>query len=136
MAGIKYGGKGNTSEKDFLWEKSRMGTDVATPVVSNGKIYILGLNGTIWCIDILTGNELWQTVLPSGSGVFYSSPTLAGNKLYITSDEGVFFICEISSSGIKILDQMKFDDHFVATPVMVQERILLRGLMNLYCIGN
>ena len=136
MAGMKYNGSGNMTEKEFLWERSGIGTDVAAPVVSNGKVYILGLNGTIWCIDILTGKELWQMVLPGANGMFYSSPTLAGDKLYICSDEGAFYVCEISPMGIKILNQTKFDDNFVATPVLVQDRILLRGTKNLYCIGN
>ena len=136
MAGMKYGVSGNMAEKEFLWERSGIGTDVATPVVSNGKVYILGHNGTMWCIDILTGEELWQTVLPAGNGVFYSSPTLAGDKLYICSDEGAFYVCGISPTGIQILNQTKFDDNFVATAVLVQERILFRGTEYLYCIGN
>lgn len=136
MAGMKHAVSGNMNGEDFLWETSGIGTDVATPVVSNGKVYILGYNGTVWCIDILTGNELWQTALPRGNGVYYSSPTLAGDKLYICSDEGAFYVCEISSTGMQILNQTRFDDNFVATPVLVQERILLRGTKYLYCIGN
>lgn len=136
MAGMKFGGSGNMTGKEFLWETSGIGTDVATPVVSNGKVYIVGHNGTIWCIDILKGQELWQSKLLVGNGVFYSSPTLAGDKLYVCSDEGAFFVCEISPTGIQILNQTKFDDNIVATPVLVQERILLRGTKNLYCIGN
>jgi len=124
------------TEKEFLWKMSGLGTDVATPVVSNGKVYILGFNGTIWCIDILTGQELWKMVLPSGNGVYYSSPTLAGDKLYICSDEGAFYVLGISPAGIQILNQTKFEDNFVATPVLVRGRILLRGTKNLYCIGK
>jgi len=135
-AGMKINVSGELSEKDFLWVKNGIGTDVATPVVRDGKIYVLGFNGKLWCLDILTGNELWQASLPGGSGVFYSSPTLAGDNLYICSDEGTFYVCEISSSGIQILNQTKFDDNFVATPVLVQDRILLRGTRYLYSIGN
>ena len=134
MAGMKYGGSGNMTEKEFLWERSGFGTDVASPIVSKGKVYVLGLNGTMWCIDILTGEELWQRVSPFGNGMFYSTPTLAGDKLYLCSDEGDFYVCEISSTGIQILNQTKFDDNFVATPVLVRDRILLRGTKNLYCI--
>jgi outer membrane protein assembly factor BamB len=136
MAGMKISGNGDMTEKEFLWEKSGIGTDVASPVVSNGKVYILSFNGKISCLDILTGKELWQNQLPGGNGVFYSSPTLAGNKLYICSDEGEFYVCEVSPTGIQILNQTKFEDYFVATPVLVQDRILLRGTKNLYCIGN
>jgi outer membrane protein assembly factor BamB len=63
-AAMKTGGSGNMTEKEFLWQKTGIGTDVATPVVSNGKVYILSFNRIIWCLDVLTGNELWQTTLP------------------------------------------------------------------------
>ena len=136
IAAMKSGGSGNMTEKEFLWQKTDIGTDVATPVVSNGKVYILGFNGTIWCLDILTGEELWKSSLPSGKGVFYSSPVLAGDKLYICTDEGVFYVCEVSATGLQIRNQTKFDDYVVATPVLIWDRILLRGTKNLYCIGK
>jgi len=136
MAGMKINDRGNMTEKDFLWEKIGIGTDVATPVASNSKVYIVSYNGKILCLDILTGKEIWQTDLPGGKGVYYSSPTLAKNMLYICSDEGAFYVCEVSPTGIQIINQTKFEDNFVATPVLVQDRILLRGTKNLYCIGK
>ena len=136
MAAMKSGGKGNMTEKEFMWTKSGTGTDVATPVVSNGKVYILSFNGTVWCLDLLTGRELWKSELPGGNGVYYSSPTLAGEKLYMCSDQGAFYVCEVSTAGMKILNQTKFDDFIVATPVLINDKILLRGFKNLYCIGR
>jgi outer membrane protein assembly factor BamB len=136
IAAMKSGGSVNMTEKEFLWQKTDIGTDVATPVVSNGKVYILGFNGKIWCLDIVTGEELWQSSLPPGNGVFYSSPVLAGDKLYICSDEGVFYVCEISPKGLQVLNQTKFEDYVVATPVLIWDKILLRGTKNIYCIGK
>ena len=136
LRGVKIGGSGDITEEALLWEKSRIGTDVATPVASDGKVYIVSFNGKIWCLDIKSGKELWQTQLPGGNGMFYSSPTLAGNKLYICSEEGAFYVCEVTPTGMQILNQTKFEDYFVATPVLVNNNILLRGEKNLYCIGK
>ncbi len=135
-AAMKAGVSGVMSEKDFLWQKSDVGTDVATPVASDGVIYILGFNSVVWCLDIKTGNQLWETTLPGDGGVFYSSPTLAGNKLYICNDRGSVYVCEVSPEGITVLHQTKFDDSFVATPVLLRDRLLLRGTNYLYCIGK
>lgn len=136
LAGMKINGEGNMTENDFLWGKSGIGTDVATPVTSKGKVYMVNFSGKLWCLDILTGEELWQTKLPDVKGLFYSSPTLAGNMLYLCSDDGSFYICEISDNGIKVLTHTQFDDNFAASPVLVQDKILLRGTKNLYCIGK
>jgi outer membrane protein assembly factor BamB len=136
LAGVKLGGSGDITDTARLWEKRGVGTDVATPVAIDGKTYIVDFKGKLWCLDILTGKEIWQTEVPRGEGVFYSSPTLAGNKLYLVRDEGTFYVCEITGSGINVLNQMEFDDNFVATPVLVQNKILLRGEKYLYCFGK
>jgi len=136
LRGVKIGGSGDITEEARLWEKSGIGTDIATPVASNGKVYILSLEGKIWCLDIQTGKELWQAELPGGNGMFFSSPILAGNNLYICSEEGAFYVFEVTPTGIQILNQTKFEDNFVATPVLVNNKILLRGDKNLYCVGK
>ena len=136
LKGIKIGGSGDITEEALLWEKERVGTDVATPIVSNGKVYVVGFGGDIWCLDIETGQEYWEFRLPGVNGMFYSSPTLAGNRLYICSEKGSFFVCELKAEGIEILNQTIFEDFFVATPVLVNNRIYLRGEKYLYCIGK
>jgi outer membrane protein assembly factor BamB len=136
LAGMKTDATGTMTQEDFLWEKSGIGTDVATPVARGNSVYIVSFNGRVWCLDILTGEELWQSELPKVKGVFYSSPVLAGNKLYICNDEGAFYVCEISPTGIQVLNQTQFEDNIVATPVLVRDKILLRGTKNLYCIGE
>ncbi len=135
-AAMKTGGSGNMTENEFLWQKTGIGSDVATPVASEGKVYILGFNSVLWCLDIFTGNELWQSTLPGDGGVFYSSPTLAGDKLYICNDRGSVYVCEVSPTGITVLNHTSFDDNFVATPVLIRDRLLLRGTKSLYCIGK
>ncbi|MBT3243957.1 MAG: PQQ-like beta-propeller repeat protein [Bacteroidetes bacterium] len=136
LAGMKTKIEGDMTEKDFLWEKSGIGTDVATPIAIDGKVYILSFNGKLWCLDILTGEELWKSELPEVKGLFYSSPTLAGNMLYMCNDVGAFYVCEVSDSGIKVLTHTQFEDNFVASPVLVQNKLLLRGTKNLYCFGQ
>ncbi|MFO7575359.1 MAG: PQQ-binding-like beta-propeller repeat protein [Bacteroidales bacterium] len=135
-AAMRTGGSGTMSEKEFLWQKAGIGTDVPTPIVSNSVVYILGFNSTVWCLDLMTGDVLWETTLPDSEGVFYSSPTLAGDKLYICSDQGLVYVCQVSPEGMEVLNRTKFDDNFVATPVLLRDRILLRGTKNLYSIGK
>jgi outer membrane protein assembly factor BamB len=136
LAGVKIGGTGDITKSARLWEKKGTSTDVATPVVIDGKTYIVDFKGNVWCLDIQTGNEIWEDEIPRGKGVFYSSPTLAGKKLYLIREEGTLYVCEISSSGLTILNETDFDDYFVATPVLVQDKILLRGDKYIYCIGK
>jgi outer membrane protein assembly factor BamB len=135
-AAMKTGDSVGKTETDFMWQKTGIGSDVATPVAADGKLYVLGFNSVIWCLDILTGDQLWEATLPGDGGVFYSSPTLAGDKLYIANDRGAVYVCKVSPEGLEILNHTSFDDNFVATPVLLRDRLLLRGTKNLYCIGR
>jgi len=136
VAGVRLGGSGDVTATNRLWEKSGIGTDGATPVGSDGKTYILNFKGKVWCLDVLTGRELWKSDLPQGKGMFYSSPILSGDKLYFLREKGSIYVCLITPTGLDLINETQLDDTFVATPVLVQDKLLLRGEKNLYCIGQ
>lgn len=136
VAGVRVGGSGDVTAANRLWEKSGIGTDGATPAARDGRAYILNFQGKLWCLDILTGTELWKSDLPQGKGMFYSSPALAGDKLYFCREKGSVYVYQITPTGVQLLNETQFDDSFVASPVLIQDKILLRGEKNLYCIGR
>ncbi len=136
LAGVRIGGGGDITASARLWERRGLGSDGASPVAADGRAYLVSLKGHVWCLDILTGQEFWSTTLPSGKGSFYSSPVLAGDKLYFCREEGAVYVGQITPTGLRLLSETRFDDVFVASPVLVRERLLLRGEKRLYCIGR
>ena len=136
VAGVTIGGSGDITATARLWEKRGIGTDSATPLAFDGKAYIVSFKGKVWCLDLLTGNELWCVALPNGKGACYSSPVLSGDKLYFCREEGAFYVGQVSATGLRILNETRFDDTFVASPVLVRDRILLRGEKHIYCVGK
>ena len=136
VAGVRIGSNGDITATARLWEKRGMGTDGASPVAFNGKTCFVNFKGKMWCLDLETGNELWSTMLPKGKGVFYSSPVLAGDTLYLCREEGDVYVCRVKDDGLTVLNQTKFDDVFVASPVLLRNRLLLRGEKHLWCIGK
>ncbi len=135
-AAVRTGLTGNMDEEDFIWQISRVGSDVATPVITMGVAYILAFNGNLWGIDMESGEELWQTRLEGAVGTFYASPTMAGNKLYMVCDQGSFFVVEVSRESAEIVHQTKFEDNIVATPVLLRDRLIVRGTDYLYVFGE
>lgn len=135
VAGVRVGGRGDVTATARLWEKRGIGTDSATPVAVDGKAYLVNFKGRAWCLDLQTGRELWSTALPAGKGAFYSSPVLAGDALYLCREEGTVYVGRLSPEGLQIVNEARFADVFVATPVLVRDRLLLRGEKALYCIG-
>jgi outer membrane protein assembly factor BamB len=137
LAGVKLGGEGDVTEANRLWEKygGDVGSDVPTPVVADGKVYVLGDRGKVVCRDLKTGNELWSGDLPRSNDKFYASPVLAGDKLYCTREDGVVFVVGVGD-GFKLLSENNMGERIIATPAPVRNGLLIRGETHLFRIGG
>jgi outer membrane protein assembly factor BamB len=135
LAGIRMGGKGDVTKTHRLWTRSDTGCFVPSPAVSDGKVYILRDRGEVHCIDPKTGKSEWEDAFPRASSSYYGSPTIAGTKLYAPREDGVILIADIST-GFKYLGQYDMGERVIASPVPVNDRILIRGEKNLLCFGG
>ncbi len=136
LAGIRLGGSGDVTPTARIWEKQGIGTDASTPVIHDGKVYLVNYKGAMWCLDAATGEEHWRSRLPEGKGMIYSSPVIAGEHMYICRERGTVYVYKVSPDAAVLLSEAQFDDHFVATPVPIGGKLLLRGENNLYCIAG
>jgi outer membrane protein assembly factor BamB len=136
LAGVRVGGSGDVTATNRLWEKDGIGSDCPTPVTANGMVYHLSDRGTVTCLAIESGKVLWQHDLPKARGNFYSSPTLAGDRLYMIRENGTAYVCAVSDTGLKVLTQAELGDRVAATPVPIDGRLLVRGMANLVCFGK
>ena len=135
LAGIRMGGKGDVTETHRLWTRADTGCFVPSPAVSDGKVYILRDRGEVHCIDPKTGKSEWEDAFPRASSSYYGSPTIAGTKLYAPREDGVILIADIST-GFKYLGKYDMGERVIASPVPVNDRILIRGEKNLLCFGG
>jgi outer membrane protein assembly factor BamB len=137
LAGVRLGGKGDITASNRIWEKSGrgLGADVPTPVVANGRAYVLTDTGKIFCRDLKTGEELWSADLPRNRNKFYASPVLAGVTLYTAREDGMVFVGRVSDSGFKLLSENEMGEQLIATPVPVDGAVLIRGAEHLFRAG-
>lgn len=136
LGAVKLSGSGDVTQTHWLWRKKGIGSDVPTPITVNGKVIHLSDEGTVTCLNVRTGKELWSKSLPKARGRFYSSAVLAGNRLYALREAGAAYVCEVSTSGLKVLAQTDLGDRLAATPVPINGKLLIRGMANLYCFGK
>ncbi|MEW6103836.1 MAG: PQQ-binding-like beta-propeller repeat protein [bacterium] len=60
-----------------------------SPAIYNGKIYFTALNGYLHCVDLKTGNLVWDFLSPGGGrGTTYSSPTVFDGVVYYDDCNG------------------------------------------------
>ena len=135
MKGIRMGGTGDVTESNLLWTRTDTGCFVPSPAVAHGKVYVLRDRGEVHCIDPKTGKSHWEDAFPRASSSYYGSPTVAGNKLYAPREDGVILIADISK-GFKFLGEFDMGERVIASPVPVNDKILIRGEKNLLCFGG
>jgi outer membrane protein assembly factor BamB len=128
---FRAGGSGNITGKSELW-KNNLGADVPTPTTDGKYIYVLRDNGTLNCLEAVTGKVVYegQRIEP---GTYSSSPLLADGKIYCVSEEGTTTAVKAGPS-FQILGVSKLDNHTLASPVAVDNQIFIRTADYLYCI--
>jgi outer membrane protein assembly factor BamB len=102
-------------------------------VVHEGLIYAVNQNGTFSVLEAATGALLYSRNLGLG-GTFYPSPTLAGARLFVASDNGQVVVLA-PGREYKELSRFNFEP-FRSTPVFSGTRVFLRTLGGLVCLGK
>lgn len=138
IAGI--GLSDNTREKSWLWKRDEMGSDSSTPIAIDGKVIILKdsgpTRGRITCLDISSGETLWESTLPKSAKIFYASPVLANDILCIVREDGNIFTARVTDSGLADVKEYPLLESVIASPVIVNGKLLIRSDQNLYCFAN
>ena len=65
----------------------------------------------------------------------YASPVAAAGKIYIVGREGTTAVIKPGPT-LEVIAANKLDDHFDASPALVDREIYLRGYKNLYSISH
>jgi len=121
---------GGTAE--VLWEYDDYLPEIASPVASGKFVFIPTSVGDLVCLDILTGEPLWEQEFDDG---FSSSPILAGDRLYIADIEGFIHIIAVSAEFEEIAT-VEMGEPVYSTPAFAGNRIYIRTDYDLYCIGD
>ena len=89
-----------------------------------------GVNGAT---NPKSGETLWKGQLPKNRASYYSSPSIAEGKIYSAREDGTVFVAQIGG-GFKLLSENDMGERIIASPVPVNNRLLLRGEKHLFCI--
>lgn len=135
LTAIRLGGKGDVTGSHVAWTKDGLSTDVPTPAATDGKLYLATDRGTVACLDIRSGQELWLGKVAGGSVTISSSPVVVDGKIYVTSEAGTTYVLELRDE-FKLLAANELGEFTLATPVFTRNRILIRTFENLYSIGK
>ena len=135
LLAIRLGREGDLTGTDaILWQNQRGNSYTPSPVLADGKLYLLTDSGTLSCFDAKTGKPYYtQQRLPK-SYSFKSSPVAANGKLYLATEDGDVVVVKMGERFEVLATNTLADQMFVATPAVMDGAIYLRGQNTLFAI--
>lgn len=120
---------------EVVWKKES-GNEIPYPpsmLWHDGYLYSVSDSGLAACWDDRNGKEMWKERL---QGSYYSSPLLAGKKIYACSREGTTTIFAASPDGLSVVATNKLSGSVDASPIAIGGKLYIRTQNHLYCIGT
>jgi outer membrane protein assembly factor BamB len=79
---------------DVQWEEEVSGgVESSDPAVVDGTVYVGGVSRDVWALDASDGSVQWQY---ETAGRVNSSPAVAGDTLYVGSDDGYLYAIRVA----------------------------------------
>lgn len=136
LLAIKLGGEGDLTDSDHvLWTNQRGNSYTPSPVLHDGILYFVTDRGMISAFDVETGEPHYsQTRLPNPYSL-KASPTGADGKLYIATEQGDVVVVKMGPEYEVLAVNSMGDEFFIASPVILDGEIYLRGRNTLYAVS-
>ncbi len=138
VVAIDATGAGDVTDTHQRW-RTHLSVGFSSPLLKNGRLYVVDNSGNLHALDASTGVELWNFSLGTvGKG----SPVWADGKIFATEVNGRFHILEIVDAGVRSLDE----DHLTVeagryaemygSAAIARGRIFFTTEGGIYAIGN
>lgn len=128
---------GNITGSDaIVWSYGQNTPYTPSPVLMDDKLYFLKANnGYLTCLDAGDGTEYYTNQRLEGIQNIFTSPLGVSDRIYITGTEGSTSVVK-HGPEFEVLAQNTLEDSFYASPVIIGDKLYLRGNKYLYCISE
>jgi len=120
------------AQPKILWENNDYLSDVPSPVATDKYLFVVTSYGEVACYNPKTGDKYWNHDFGSPT---YSSPILAGGKVYLLDKKGNMHIFKADKT-FSLVGEPKIGEQTFCTPAFADGKIFIRTGNNLYCIGK
>ncbi len=127
--------KGETSNQSIVWSIERRGPYMPTPLIYDGRLYVLGNNGVFDVYELRSGAEVYRQRLPHRGSGFSASPVASDGKIYLPSEDGDILVVEAGPT-FEHLATNPMGELLMATPALSEGVLYIRGAHTLFAIGK
>jgi outer membrane protein assembly factor BamB len=131
LLAIRPDGQGDVTKTHVVWTNEDNVPDVTSPTSNGELVFAVTTAGMLTCLDAKDGKKQWDHDFETEC---HASPSLAAGRLYLFSQKGTAVVVE-AARQFKELFRTEMGDGFHASPAFAQDKIFLRGLTNVWCVG-
>jgi outer membrane protein assembly factor BamB len=114
------------------WEFLDDLAEVSSPLALGDYLFVAASWGTLSCFDRKTGERHYYHDFDDG---FYASAIGVGDHIYLMDMHGVMKVVK-AGKEFELIASNPLGERAVASPAFMHGRIYIRGVRNLYCIGE
>ncbi|NUQ65955.1 MAG: PQQ-binding-like beta-propeller repeat protein [Pirellulales bacterium] len=132
-------GSGDITQTNELWRHDGIEASYASPLIHNGRLYVMNNFGVLHCLDAADGRKIWEHIV---GRVGKGSPVWADGKIYATVVNGVFTILEDAGKEARVLDTMSFGSgsegsiELFGSPAVADGRVVFFTTTEAVCLGR
>lgn len=135
LMAIRLGGRGDLTGTDAIsWSTSRAVSYTPSPLLHDGKLFIVSDAGLVSCLDAATGRTIWGPERLPKPYNFKASPVGAAGRIYLATEEGDVVVLRLGESFEVLATNTLQDQSFIASPVVLDGSIYLRSRTHLFRI--
>lgn len=135
LMAIRLGREGDLTGTDaIVWQNQRGNSYSASPVLHEGKLYVLTDSGMLSVFDAQSGRPFYQQQRLPKPYNFKASPVGANGKLYLASENDDVIVVKMGETFEVLATNTLADQTFIATPAIVDGEIYLRSQNTLFAI--
>jgi outer membrane protein assembly factor BamB len=137
LMAIRLGRKGTlTGSEAIAWSTPRGAAYTPSPLLHEGRLYVVTDSGLLSCFDAATGKPHYQQQRLPQPYNFKASPVGANGKLYLATEEGDVVVVRMGNQFEVLATNTMEGESFIASPVIVDGTIYLRSRTHLSAIGG
>ena len=127
-------GKNVLGRDALVWSNDEIAAFSSSPVLVEGRIYVVDKTGVLYCVNADNGQTLWSEKL--GTDQIHASPLYGDGKLYVPMNEGLFYILNLNGNEPPtVLSKVQLEGNCLGAPTLWNGRGYIFTTTRLYCFG-
>ena len=108
---------------------------IGSGVAKDGYLYYQNSSGIASCLEVATGEEMWEARLP-GAGKSWGSFVRSGDRIFSLSQEGETVVFEATPEGFREIAVNDLGEMTNSSVAISDGEIFIRTHEALWCIGE